>query len=86
MKVCTYYSVEEVIKMAIKEVGKDNIKPETLKRMKKCLKKCKTVYGFAENLNYALSDMFDNGIVCYLAEIVGIFNEMPEAIKNLIDD
>ena len=45
MKVCTYHTAEEVIRRAIKEVGKANIKPTTLEVMNKCLMLCKTKYG-----------------------------------------
>ena len=86
MKVCTHYSIDEVIKMAIKEVGKENINPKTLRRMNKCLKRCKNDDGFAANLNFEISYMFVDGIVCDLNEIVEIFDEMPEEIKNLMDD
>jgi hypothetical protein len=86
MKVCTYHTAEEVIKRAIKEVGKENIKPTTLKIMNKCLKLCKTKYGFENNLDFELCNMFVDNMICDLSEIVDIFDDLPDEIKELIGE
>jgi hypothetical protein len=86
MKVCTYHTAEEVIRRAIKEVGKENIKPTTLKTMNKCLKLCKTKYGFETNLDFELCKMFVDSMICDLSEIVEIFDDLPDEIKEVIGE
>lgn len=86
MKVCTYHTAEEVIRRAIKEVGKANIKPTTLEVMNKCLMLCKTKYGSETNLDFELCNMFVDNMICDLSEIVEIFDDLPNEIKERIGD